>query len=116
MICGLGTPAMGNVNVMAWLDPFQRFLKELSNFPPSIRILIKFVGVVVVSMVFGLAPEAGLGSTLYGKTALGAFFPFITAVAAIPGFLVALRWRDLESVWVRIPGLLWFAIGVYETG
>jgi hypothetical protein len=107
---------MGNDDVKGRHDPIQRFLKELAVFPTLIKVLFKFAGVVLVSMVFGFALEAGLGSTLYGNTVLEAFFPFMTAIAALLGFLVAIRWRDREAVWVWIPGVLWFAVGVYETG
>jgi hypothetical protein len=107
---------MGNAALNNQPSPLQRFLKEIAAFAPPFRILFKFLGVVFVSMLFGVAPEDGLGSTLYGNTSLEAFFPFITAVPALLGFLVAIRWRDRESVWVWIPGMLWFAAGVYETG
>jgi hypothetical protein len=97
-------------------DPIRRFLKEFASLPPAIRILFKFGGVALVSMVFGFAPEEGLGSTLYGNTVLGALSPFVAVVAAILGLLVALRLHDRESVWVWVPGVIWFALGAYDVG
>jgi hypothetical protein len=94
----------------------QKFLERLADFPAFLRIAIKFGGVVLVSMMFGFFPEAGLGSSLYGNTVLEAVFPFMTVSAGLLGFLVATRWHDRDSVWVWIPGVLWFAMGVYETG
>jgi|ERR1700730_9772075 len=94
----------------------QKFLKQFADFPPFLRIIIKFGGVVLVSMVFGVFPEIGLGSSLYGNTVLEAIFPFVTATAGLLGFLVASRWHDRESVWVWVPGVIWFAMGFYETG
>ena len=94
----------------------QKFLKQFADFPPFLRIAIKFGGVVLVSMAFGFFPEAQLGSLLYGKTVIEAVFPFMTASAGLLGFLVASRWHDRESVWVWVPGVIWFAMGIYETG
>lgn len=94
----------------------QRFLKEFADSPPLLRIIIKFAGVVLVSLAFGIFPEIGLGSSLYGNTVLEAIFPFVTATAGLLGFLVASRWQDRESVWVWVPGVIWFAMGFYETG
>jgi hypothetical protein len=72
--------------------------------------------VVLVSMMFGFFPETQLGSSLYGNTVLQAIFPFMTVSAGLLGFLLASKWHDRDSVWVWIPGVLWFAMGVYETG
>jgi hypothetical protein len=94
----------------------KKFLEQLADFPAFLRIAIKFGGVVLVSMMFGFFPEAELGSSLYGNTGLQAISPFTTVCAGLLGFMVASRWHDRDSVWVWIPGVLWFAMGVYETG
>lgn len=94
----------------------QKLLNRFAVFPSLVRILLKFGGVVLISMTFGFFPESGLGSSLYRNTIFEAIFPFITAIAGLLGFLAASKWRDREAMWVWIPGVLWFAMGVYETG
>src|SRR4029077_20565458 len=94
----------------------KKFLEQLADFPAFLRIVIKFAGVVLISMVFGFFPEAGLGPSLYGNTMFEAVFPFMTGTATLLGFIVARAWRDRESIWVWIPGVLWFAMGAYDAG
>jgi hypothetical protein len=39
----------------------KRFLKEFDAFALPARVLFKLLGVVLISMLFGIALEAGLG-------------------------------------------------------
>ena len=76
-------------------------------------VVCHFAAACLVSIVVGFVPEGMIGERLYAGTVLQPFFPFIACVAALLGFLVARFWPDGRAHWAWIPGLLWFAFGIY---
>ncbi len=100
----------GIVSNQDWRDTARR----AGLFP--IIVVLHFVGATLISMVVGFIPEATLGQWIFSHVthSLEPFSPFVAAIAAVLGFLVARSWHDRRAVWAWIPGLLWFALGIHS--